>query len=111
MTHPQSDVWFPLLEANQGTLTLLALAFAIGWGLWEQHRANTAEEKRQRRAITSADEIIRLTGNMLHRWQERNLSFSVVRERLCFTADALRDFASANASMPMLAITVLRAAR
>jgi hypothetical protein len=34
------SVWLPMLEANQGLLSLLALSLAIGLALWEQHRAN-----------------------------------------------------------------------
>jgi hypothetical protein len=67
MENPSQAAWFPALEANQGTLTLLALAFAIGWGLWEQHRANVVEQRRERRAITDASDIIERTRNLLER--------------------------------------------
>jgi hypothetical protein len=102
--------WFPALEANQGTLSLLALAFAVAWGLWEQHRANLAEQWRERRAITDAADIIERSSNLIVMQSQLQIPFSVLCERMRLTGDALVHFAAANGAMPALAVAVLRAA-
>jgi hypothetical protein len=37
--------WWPWAEANQGLLSVVALVLALGFALWENHRANGAELK------------------------------------------------------------------
>lgn len=89
-------------------MSLVALTFAIVWGLGEQHRANMVEQRHERRTISDVAAIIEHTSNMLQNWQQQpGASFAVVCERLRLTADALSGLAGANA---MLATAAVRAA-
>jgi hypothetical protein len=46
--------WFPVLEANQGTITLLALFLALSVALWEHHQGRIAREDAQTAGMEDA---------------------------------------------------------
>lgn len=49
------DVWFPVLEANQGTLTLGAILIALVLALWEQRLVRVRAEREEN---TERDDVV-----------------------------------------------------
>lgn len=56
---PQTvNAWFPILEDNQGFLSLVALILALIFALLEQWRANRADRRQLERTLKVADEVL-----------------------------------------------------
>ena len=116
--------WFPVLESNQGALSLFALLLAIVLALWEQHRAHKAQELAAKMAVETArhlreeeivDALALIEGLTRAFYPPRNFDdppahFSELRRTLPLQSALLRGCALANAKRPELAMALLTAA-
>jgi hypothetical protein len=57
---------FPVLEANQGAISVAALTIALAFALWEARRANTVGRERVREAVGVANDAILMFQVTLH---------------------------------------------
>lgn len=98
--------WFPVLEANQGALTLAALVLALVLALWEQRRANEQGRKELKRELQQVMELI----SGVTRDVRSIKTFDDVRLIIPALAQVLRGLAAAQARRPSLALSLLRTA-
>jgi hypothetical protein len=104
--------WSPVLEANQGTLSVAALGIALGAFIWELYRANTQHLREQEQEIQEAITLIEdLEQYVLEApegppWEPHETGI----EEVAIMATALRALAAAHVKKPTVSLPLLRAA-
>ncbi|MGE0530563.1 MAG: hypothetical protein AB7G40_02510 [Hyphomonadaceae bacterium] len=104
--------WSPILEANQGTLSVVALALALGAFIWELYRANTQHLREQEQEIQEAITLIEdleqyaLEAADGPEWQPHETGI----DEMAIMATAMRALAAAHVKKPTVSLPLLRAA-
>ena len=103
-----ADPWCPLLEANQGAISVAALAIALLAFFWELYRANTQHLRELEQEIEGAIILIEdLEDIVIDDGTERPL----YSEDAHILATALRALAAAHVKKPTLSLPLLRVAQ
>jgi hypothetical protein len=97
-----------VLEANQGFLSLIALASALTFAIFEQMRANRAGARRRREVAEHAVGVLQETIDRLHLHRHSpDICARLLRE----ASEALRLVANTNAGNARLTLKILATAR
>jgi hypothetical protein len=107
-----AEPWLPFLEANQGTISVVALVLALAAFLWEFYRANT---QRQRELEEEIEEAILLIEDLEQFIADPDYYYPDPDEdgpidEIAIIATALRALAAAHVKKPTLSLPLLRTA-
>ncbi|MCX7360129.1 MAG: hypothetical protein NT015_18565 [Alphaproteobacteria bacterium] len=101
--------WLPMLEANQGAISIVALILALVAFLIEQYRANTQQLRENEREIEDA---ITLVEDLEEAIEGASITNSYrAHQELSVLAPALRGAAVAHVKKPILSLELMRCAQ